>query len=79
LSVDAKCDASRFSLEELSKKLGATVFNPGASLSEKLNLPSSIQKSKNENSINLKIKSDFDLENKEFVRFLKEAYKYFLE
>lgn len=79
LDVNIRCDAGKFSLEDLSERLGVTVFDPGASLSEKLNLPSSIQKSKNENSINLKIKSDFDLENKEFVRFLKEAYEYFLE
>jgi predicted type IV restriction endonuclease len=79
LSADVKCDASRFSLEELSERLGVTVFDTKASLSEKLNLPSSIQKSKNENCINLKIKPDFDLENGEFVKFLREAYEYFLE
>ena len=77
LDVNVKCDASQFSLEDLSERLAVKIFDPKAEFSEKFNLPSSVRKGRNETTINLKIKPDFDLGNEEFRRFLEEAYNSF--
>jgi predicted type IV restriction endonuclease len=74
LGVNVRCNASKFSLSDLSKRLAVRIFEQEAELSEKLNLPSWIRKSKNETFVYIRIKPDFDLENEEFVKFLKEAY-----
>ena len=74
-----KCDVSQFSLEELSERLKVMVFDREATLAEKLSFPSSIQEEENKSGILLKIKPDFNLENEEFGRFLKEAYNSFVE
>ncbi len=78
LSVRVKCEASQFSLEELSGRLGVEIFNSEAKFSEKFNLPSSIRKTKNEKQILLRIKPDFSTENEEFKKFLEEAHGSFI-
>jgi hypothetical protein len=55
-------------------------FDKEESLSEKLNLPSSIfigTRNETSSRITMRIKDDFDLAKPEFVNFLKEAYKNF--
>ena len=76
LDLHIRCSSSQFSIEDLATRLSVKVFDKGATFSEKLNFPSSIQE-KSRNRILLKIKSDFNSENEEFERFLKEAYESF--
>ena len=70
--------ANSMDKSETAKKLDIEEFDAEDSLSEKLNLPSSINiKNRNETTdrILLRIKDDFDLTKAEFLNFLKEAIK----
>lgn len=63
---------------EIAKSLGIEEFDSEDELSEKLNLPTSINvKRRNETSdrILLRIKEDFNIEKPEFINFLKETLK----
>jgi hypothetical protein len=62
----------------IAKQLGVEPFDSDDSLSDKLNLPSSINiKRRNESSdrITLRIKDDFDLSKPAFLNFLKDTIK----
>jgi hypothetical protein len=66
------------SAENIAKKLSVEIFDKEDSLSEKLNLPSSVNiKNRNQTTdrMILRIKDDFDLEKPEFLEFLSEASK----
>jgi hypothetical protein len=70
--------ANSMDKSQISKQLGVQEFDTDDSLSEKLNLPSSINiKNRNESSdrILLRIKDDFDLTKPAFLNFLKETIK----
>lgn len=72
--------AGKFKAGEIAKRLGIATFDKEESLSEKLNLPSSVLvKSRNENTdrVILRVKEDFDLESEAFAAFLEDAYKAF--
>ena len=63
---------------QIAKQLGIEEFDADDSLSEKLNLPTSINiRHRNETTdrILLRIKDDFDLSKPEFLDFLKETIK----
>ena len=63
--------------DEIPSELDVAKFKKELSLSEKLNLPSSVNvesKSENWDKVILRIKKDFDFEDKSFLKFLKEAY-----
>jgi hypothetical protein len=64
--------------KQIAKQLKIEEFDSNDSLSEKLNLPSSVDVvSRNEltDRIILRIKDDFDLNKPEFIGFLKDAFK----
>jgi hypothetical protein len=66
------------SVENVAKKLSVEIFDKDDSLSEKLNLPSSVNiKNRNQTTdrMILRIKDDFKLEKPEFLEFLIEASK----
>ncbi|MBS1517602.1 MAG: hypothetical protein JSS91_05905 [Bacteroidetes bacterium] len=70
--------AKSMNSKKIAEKLNVEIFDAEDSLSEKLSLPSSIIiKNRNETSdrIYLRIKEDFDLNNPEFLDFLKNTIK----
>ena len=72
--------ANSFVIDEVAKQLNIAKFDKEESLSEKLGLPSSVFiQNRNENSdrMTIRVKDDFDIESKEFLKFLKDAYKAF--
>lgn len=74
--------SGKFKKDEIAKRLNIKEFNIEDTFSEKFNLPSSITvKNINEytDKIVLRIKKDFDLENKNFIDFLKEVDKDFIK
>lgn len=69
-----------FDKDEIASKLNVSKFNKELSLSEKLNLPSSVNvesKSENWDKVILRIKEDFDLEDEKFLNFLQDTYEAF--
>jgi len=70
--------ANSMEKSQIAKQLGIEEFDTDESMSEKLNLPSSvIIKNRNETSdrIILRIKDDFDLTKPSFLNFLKDTLK----
>lgn len=80
LRLDFLLKSGRFQAEEIAKRLGIVKFDKEESLSEKLNLPSSVLvKNRNENTdrVIVRVKEDFNLESETFATFLDDAYKAF--
>jgi hypothetical protein len=80
LRLDFLLKAGIFKADEIAKRLGIAKFDKEESLSEKLNLPSSVLvKNRNENTdrVIVRVKEDFDLESDAFAGFLEDAYKAF--
>ncbi len=80
LRLDFLVKASAINADTEANRLGVAKYDQEESLSEKLNLPSSIiVKSRNESTerVILRIKDDFDLESDAFMEFLAAAYKAF--
>ncbi|GAB4358967.1 MAG: hypothetical protein Kow006_27770 [Gammaproteobacteria bacterium] len=72
--------AGSLKAEDIAKQLDIVKFDEEDSLSEKLNLPSSVViKNINESTdrVILRVKEDFNLESESFLHFLKAAYKAF--
>ncbi len=72
--------AGSLKADDIAKQLGIAKFDREESLSEKLNLPSSVVvKNRNESTdrVILRVKEDFDLESEAFAQFLSAAYKAF--
>ena len=72
--------ANSFDIDEVAKQLNIAKFDKEESLSEKFGLPSSVFiQNRNETSdrMTIRVKDDFDIESKEFLKFLKDAYKAF--
>ncbi|MCP2519534.1 hypothetical protein NLC26_00295 [Candidatus Aminicenantes bacterium AC-708-M15] len=80
LRLEILVKANIFNQSELARRLNIQEFDKDESFAEKLGLPSSVMiQNRNEftDRIILRIKEGFDLENKAFIDFLKEAYKAF--
>jgi len=80
LRLDFLVKAGVFRADEIAKELGIARFDRQESLSEKLNLPSSVVvENRNEatDRIMLRVKEDLNLESVEFLKFLSAAYKAF--
>ena len=72
--------AGSLKADEFASQLGIAKFDREESLSEKLNLPSSVVvKNRNESTdrVILRVKEDFDLESEAFAHFLSATYKAF--
>ena len=69
-----------FKSDQIADRLQVKKFDKEESMSEKLNLPSSVfVKNRNEKTdrIYLRIKNDFNIESEEFLVFMNDAYKAF--
>lgn len=80
LRLDFLLKAGKFKAEEIAKRLGIVKFDKEESLSERLNLPSSVivkNRSENTDRVLVRVKEDFDLEAEAFASFLEDAYKAF--
>jgi len=78
LLLDVHVTTKTFTTDQIAIDLGITKFDKDESLSEKLNLPSSVfVKNIRENTdrIRIRAKDDFSLESEAFLRFLKNAFK----
>ena len=76
--LDFRVKAKTFSANQLAKELAIVKFDKEDSLVEKLALPSSVYvKSQNENTdrVRIRVKEDFNLKSKVFIKFLNAAYK----
>ncbi len=85
-STTLKCSffvkSGKYKKEELAKRLDIKEFNIDDSFSEKFSLPSSItiiNLNESTDKIILRIKKDFNIENKEFIDFIKEIDKFFIK
>jgi hypothetical protein len=77
LQVQFNVEAGHFDQAELAERLNVAEFNEEDTLSDKLNLPSSLHienRSETTDRINLRVKDDFDLESEQFTKFLTDAY-----
>lgn len=78
LRVEIRVESGAFDAASLADRLGVVEFDEEESLSEKLNLPSSVtvvNRNEATDKVKLWIKEDFDLESEAFVDFLVEAFK----
>jgi hypothetical protein len=78
LLLQISIKANSMDKAKIAKELGIEEFDADDTLSEKLNLPSSINiKNRNETSdrVLLRIKDDFDLTKPAFLTFLKDTIK----
>jgi len=78
LVMDVNVKAGSFKQEDIAKMLNIVEFDRDESLSEKLNLPSSVfVKSIREHRdrIRIRIKEDFNIESASFKEFIKKAFK----
>jgi hypothetical protein len=78
LRLDFLVKTGVFKSDELAGRLGVKKFDVEDTMSEKMNLPSSvIVRNRNESSdrIRLRVKEGFDLESAAFLLFLEEAFK----
>lgn len=78
LRLDFLVKANLINADDVAKQLSIVKFDREESLSEKLNLPSSVLvKNRNESTdrIILRVKEDFDLESEQFAQFLTTAHK----
>ena len=80
LRVDTLVPKGTFDQTQLAKRLGVEEFGQEESLSDKLNLPSSVtvkwRNEKTDRNI-LRMKKKFNLENPTFLEFLQESYDAF--
>lgn len=77
LVFDFSVKANSFTSDKISEKLGIAKFELEESLTEKLNLPSSVLvRNINENldRIRLRLKDDYNIEALSFLQFLEETY-----
>ena len=80
LVIDILVKAGAFKTEELAKRLGVEKFDTDETLAEKLGMPSTVfVKNRNQKSdrVRLRAKEDFDVNSKEFIDFLRDAFKAF--
>jgi hypothetical protein len=78
LRLDFLIKAGSFDSREVSKLLKIARFQKEEKLSDKLGLPSSVfikNRNRKTDRMYLRLKEDFDLEDKNFLNFLKDAYK----
>jgi len=69
-----------FRADEIADKLGIAQFDEAESMSEKLNLPSSVlleHRNESTDEVTLRLKDGFDFGSETFLSFLKEAYEAF--
>jgi len=82
LRLDFLIKKGSFKSDDIAARLGVKKFDKEESMSEKLNLPSSVLvKNRNEKTdrIYLRIKDDFNIDSDEFMSFLNDAYKAFFK
>lgn len=80
LRLDFLVKNDSFKSDKIADKLQIKKFDKDETMSEKMNLPSSVLiKNRNDKTdrIFLRIKDDFDIESDNFVAFLNDAYKAF--
>jgi hypothetical protein len=80
LKLDFRLKAGAFRAEDIAERLGIVKFDREESLSEKLNLPSSVlirNRTENTDLVVVRVKEDFDLESGAFSNFLEDAYQAF--
>ncbi|MCL0085921.1 hypothetical protein M1N52_01420 [Thermodesulfovibrionales bacterium] len=78
LVLDLHVKSGSFKTADLAERLKVEQHDSDDSLSDKLNMPSSLfVKNRNVTSdrIRLRAKEDFDVKSSEFISFLKDAYK----
>lgn len=78
LALKLRVKPNSMNKSEIAKRLSIEVFDTDDSLSEKLNLPSSVNiRSLNSQSdrVILRLKDDFNVQHPEFLEFLKETVK----
>lgn len=78
LIFDFNVKAGTFKSDILAKTLGVVKFDKDETMSEKLNLPSSVTvRNRNEtrDRIRLRVKADFDLKSKTFIQFMTQAFE----
>ena len=78
--MDFLVKKNAFKSDDIAERLSVKKFDKEESMSEKMNLPSSVfVKNRNEKTdrIFLRIKDDFNMESEEFSSFLNDAYKAF--
>jgi hypothetical protein len=77
--LDFRVKAKTFTADYLAKQLGIVKFDREDSLEEKLALPSSVNvKRRNDDvtdRVRIRVKEDFNLKSKTFIKFLDAAYK----
>jgi len=80
LRLDFLVSVNTFKNDDIAARLHVKKFDKEETMSEKLNLPSSVfVKNRNEKTdrIYLRIKDDFNIESEEFLSFLDDVYKAF--
>lgn len=79
LILDFVVQGKIFQTDPLAKQLGVAVFDREETLSEKLNLPSSVyvrsRRNENTDRVRIRAKEDFNLQSPAFIQFLEAAYK----
>ncbi|MCL0049824.1 hypothetical protein M1M87_00240 [Thermodesulfovibrionales bacterium] len=78
LVLDLHVKSGSFKTADLAERLKVEQYDSDDSLSDKLNMPSSLfVKNRNVTSdrIRLRAKEDFDVKSSELISFLKDAYK----
>lgn len=78
IRLDFLVKKGAFKSDEIAARLQVKKFDKDESMSDKLNLPSSVLvKNRNDKTdrIYLRVKDDFDIESNEFLSFLLDAYK----
>lgn len=80
LVIDILVKAGVFKTDELAKRLGVEKFDTDETLAEKLGMPSTVfvkNRTQKSDRIRLRAKEDFDVNSKEFIDFLRDAFKAF--
>lgn len=80
LRLHCQIQAGVYQQQDLAHRLGIQEFDSEDSLSEKLDLPSSVsirRRSETKERITVRLKKDFDLENEALLNLLQELYQAF--
>jgi hypothetical protein len=78
LIFDFNVKVGTFDPDKLAKTLGVAKFDKDESMSEKLNLPSSVairNRTEVRDRVRLRVKADFDLKSEAFLKFMTQAFE----